>query len=181
VLGRVSPSGRTPVTWARAAGQVPIFFGQRPSGRPADASDHFTSKYLDVANDPLFPFGFGLGYGRFTYANLRVPAVAVSQTDTVVIRVDVTNEGRRRAEETVFLFTHDKLATVSRPILELKGFGKITLEPGQTGTVTLLLGVAELQFLGLDLEPVFEAGEVEVLVGPHADRNRLLVGAITLK
>jgi beta-glucosidase len=181
VLGRVSPSGRTPVSWPRAEGQVPIFFGQRPSGRPADQNDHFTSKYLDVANDPLFPFGFGLSYGRFRYSNLRVPQDAVSQHDSMVIHVDLINEGRSTAEETVFLFTHDKLASVSRPVLELKGVGKITLAPGERGTVTLLLAVAELGFLGLDLVPTFETGEVEILVGPCADRKQLLVASINLK
>jgi beta-glucosidase len=180
VLGHVSPSGRTPVTWARAAGQIPIFFGQRPTGRPADPKDHFTSKYLDAPNEPLFPFGHGLTYGRFTYSNLRVPRESVTVTDTAVIRVDVTNHGARAAEETVFLFTHDKLASVARPVLELKGFGKIALGPGETGTVTLLLPAAELRFLGPDLTPVFEAGEVEILVGPCADRRQLLADSIDL-
>jgi beta-glucosidase len=180
VLGHVSPSGRTPVTWARAQGQVPIFFGERPSGRPADPNDRFTSKYLDVSNDPLFPFGFGLTYGRFTHSNLRVPPGSVVITDTVAIRVDVTNDGERAAEDTVFLFTHDRLASVSRPVLELRGFGKITLGPGETGTVTLLLAAAELRFLAANLAPVFEAGEVEILVGACADRRQLLAASIRL-
>jgi beta-glucosidase len=180
ILGHVSPSGRTPVSWARAAGQIPIFFGQRPTGRPADPKDHYTSKYLDVSNEPLFPFGYGLNFGRFTHSNLRVPRESVAESDTLVIRVDVTNEGARAAEETVFLFTHDKLASVARPLLELKGFGKITLNPGETGTVTLLLPAAELRFLGPDLGSIFEAGGVEILVGPCADRKHLLVGSIHL-
>jgi beta-glucosidase len=180
VLGHVGPSGRTPVSWPRATGQIPIFFGQRSSGRVADPNDHFTSKYLDVPNEPLFPFGYGLTYGRFKYSNLRVPKDSVSERDTIVVRVDVTNEGARAAEETVFLFTHDKLATVARPVLELKGFGKIRLGPGETGTVTLMLPAAELRFLGLDLRSVFEPGEVEILVGPCADRAQLLVGSIHL-
>lgn len=181
LLGNVSPSGRSPVSWPRAAGQVPIFFGQRPSGRPADPNDHFTSKYLDVSNEPLFPFGFGLTYGRFTYSNLRVPEEGLSEQDTAVVRVDVTNEGARAAEETVFLFTHTKLAPVTRPVLELKGFGKVHLKPGETGTVTLLLPVRELRFLGLDLEPVFQPGDVEVLVGPCAQRAQLLIGSLRLR
>jgi beta-glucosidase len=180
ILGRVSPSGRTPVSWARAQGQVPIFFGQRPTGRPADPKDHYTSKYLDVSNDPLFPFGFGLTYGRFTHSNLRVPQGNVAETDTIVVRVDVTNQGARAAEDTVFLFTHDRLASVARPVLELKAFAKIALGPGATGTVTLLLPAAELRFLGLNLTPVYEPGEVEILVGHCADRRQLLVGSINL-
>ncbi len=180
VFGHVSPSGRTPVSWARAEGQVPIYFGQRPSGRPDNPLDHYTSKYLDVPNDPLFPFGFGLTYGRFTHSNLRVPKDPVAEHETIVIRVDVKNEGIRAAEDTLFLFTHDKLATVSRPVLELKGFGKITLNPGETGTVTLLLPVAELRFLGAHLTPVFEAGEVEIFVGHCADKKQLLTDTIVL-
>jgi beta-glucosidase len=180
ILGRVSPSGRTPVTWARAAGQIPIYFGERPSGRPADPKDHYTSKYLDAGNEPQFPFGHGLSYGKFKHSNLRVTQASVTERDTLTVRVDVVNEGARAAEETVFLFTHDKLASVARPVLELKGFGKISLNPGKSGTVTLLLPAAELKFLGLDLRPVFEPGEVEILVGPCADRTRLLTATIRL-
>ncbi len=180
LFGHVSPSGRTPVSWPRTLGQVPIFFGQRPSGRPADPKDHYTSKYLDVSNEPLFPFGFGLTYGSFKYSNLRVPQDGFTERETAVIRVDVTNEGRRAAEETVFLFTHTKVAPVTRPLLELKGFAKIALKPGETGTVTLLLAARELRFLGVNLEPVFQPGEVEVLVGPCAQRAQLLLGILRL-
>ncbi len=178
--GIQSPSGRTPVTWPRAAGQVPIFFSERPSGRPFDSNDRFTSKYLDVANEPLFPFGFGLTYGRFELSNLRLSSGAIGIDDVVTIQVDVVNRGAREAQETVFLFAHDKLASVSRPKLELKGFGKISLPPGGMGTVTLSLRAAELRFLGLDLDPVFEPGEVEILLGPCADRAQLLAASIQL-
>jgi beta-glucosidase len=180
LTGRVSPSGRTPVTWARAVGQIPLFFGQRPSGRPADPKDPFTSKYLDAPNEPLFAFGHGLSYGRFALSNLRVNAQHVRESDAIEVRVDVTNEGARAAEETVFLFTHDKLASIARPLLELKGFGKITLKPGEKGTITLQLQALELRFLGIDLTPVFEPGEVEILVGPCADRAQLLKTRIQL-
>ena len=180
LLGVISPSGRTPVSWPKAAGQIPIFFGQRPSGRPADPKDHFTSKYLDVSNEPLFPFGHGLSYGRFSYSNLRVPREAVSERDTIAVRVDIVNDGSRAAEETVFLFVRHKHARVTQPLLELKGFGKIRLNPGESGTVTIMLAAAELRYLGLALEPVFEAGEIEILAGPCADRARLLAAGIQL-
>lgn len=180
IMGRVSPSGRTPVSWPCAMGQVPLFYGQRPSGRPGDPMDRFTSKYLDAPDAPLFAFGHGLTYGVFALSDLRVTADRVSENDTLEIRVDVANRGARTAEETVFLFTHDKLASVARPLLELKGFGKIRLNPGQSGTVTIFLDANELCFLGPDLEPVFEPGEVEILVGPCADRSRLLVATIHL-
>jgi beta-glucosidase len=180
ITGRVSPSGRTPVTWARAAGQIPIFFGERSGGRPADPLDRFTSKYLDVPNEPLFPFGHGLTYGRFALSNLRVTPLDVEDIDTMQIKVDVRNAGARTAQETVFLFTHDKIASVARPLLELKGFTKITLRPGEEGTVKLSLRAEDLRFLGRDLEPVFEPGEVEILVGPCADRSQLLGATIRL-
>jgi beta-glucosidase len=180
ITGSVSPSGRTPVTWPRAAGQIPIFFGERSGGRPADPKDRFTSKYLDVPNEPLFPFGHGLTYGRFELSNLRATPVDVEDIDTMQITVDVRNSGARSAQETVFLFTHDKIASVARPLLELKGFAKITLRPGEAGTVKLSLRAADLRFLGRDLEPVFEPGEVEILVGPSADRSQLLSTTIRL-
>jgi beta-glucosidase len=180
LTGKLSPSGRTPVTWPRAAGQVPIFFSERPSGRPFDAQDKFTSKYLDVANEPLFPFGFGLSYGRFEFSNLKVSSSAIGIDDALTIQVDVANRGAREAQETVFLFIHDKVASVSRPKLELKGFGKISLAPGEIGTVTLSLPATELRFLDMQLKPVFEAGEVEILVGPCADRTQLLMVTVRL-
>ena len=180
ISGRSSPSGRTAVSWPRAAGQVPIFFGERPSGRPAAANDHFTSKYLDVANDPLFPFGFGLTYGKFELSNLRVTPRSASQSQSIEARIDVANGGARAAEETLFLFTHDVLASVARPLLELRAFGKIKLAPGARGTVTLSFAASELRFLGLNLQPVFEFGDVEILVGPCADRSRLLSAVVRL-
>jgi beta-glucosidase len=161
-------------------GQIPIFFGQRPGGRPANPKDHYTSKYLDVPNEPLFPFGYGLSYGRFSLSNLRVSPRQVTVSEQIEVRVDVVNDGARAAEETVFLFTHDRLASVSRPLLELRGFGKIALQPGESGTVTLYVAASELRFPGLELQPVFEPGDIEILVGRCADRSLMLVQCIRL-
>jgi beta-glucosidase len=181
LTGRVSPSGRTPITWPRTLGQVPLFYGQRPSGRPENAQDRFTSKYLDSPNSPLFPFGFGLSYGRFSYADLRVSPTSATGEDTIAIAVDVTNEGARAAEETVLLFVRDPVASVARPLLELKGITKIALTPGETGTARLQLPATELRFLGLDLAPVLEPGELEILVGPCADPALLLSSRVVLR
>ena len=178
LTGSVSPSGRTPVSWPRTAGQIPIFFGQRPTGRPIDPADHFTSKYLDEENGPLFVFGHGLSYGDFTYSGLRVTPDKAGEKDDFTISVTLNNQGARTASETVFLFVRDKLASVSRPLLELKGFDRITLRPGESGTMTLHLAAAELRFPGPDLEPLFEPGEIEILVGPSADRARLLSATV---
>ncbi len=182
VTGVLSPSGRTPISWPRAMGQVPIFYAQRPGGRPANPTDAdpYTSKYLDVPNEPLFAFGHGLTYGRFVLSNLHVTPHTVRVGDTIEVRVDVVNEGARSAQETVFLFIHDVLASVARPVLELKGWGRIELAPAQRGTVTLQLPAEQLRFLGADLTPVFEPGELEILVGPCADRSRLLSASVRL-
>ncbi|HEY2418544.1 MAG TPA: glycoside hydrolase family 3 N-terminal domain-containing protein [Steroidobacteraceae bacterium] len=181
VTGRIAPSARTPITWPRAVGQVPVFFGQRPSGRPADAKDHFTSKYLDLPNEPLYPFGHGLTYTRFTLSDLRVTPANVSEAETIQVQVEVTNAGACAGEETVFLFAHDLIASVARPLLELKGFAKIALQPGESAALSLSLPASQLRFLGLDLRSVFEPGEVEILVGPCADRERLLMATVTLR
>jgi beta-glucosidase len=180
ITGRVSPSGRTPMSWPRAVGQVPIYFGQRPSGRPMSPSDPYTSKYQDVDNTPLYPFGHGLTYGRFRYDELRVEPRRVREQDTLKISVRLRNEGAREAEETVFLFVRDKVSRVTRPLLELKSYAKRRLAPGEVGSVSLDLPSAELRYLGLDLQPLFEAGQVEILVGPSAEQTSLLRQTIDL-
>jgi beta-glucosidase len=181
VLGKVSPSGRTAISWPRAVGQIPVFFGERRSGRPANPDDRFTSKYLDCPNAPLFAFGHGLTYGRFRYSNLQVTPAAPTVRDTIQVQVDLTNEGTRSACETVFVFTHDVVASVSPPLLKLAGFGRLELAPGATGTVTVTLPAADLQVLNHDFKPVFEPGAVEILVGPRADRADLLVSTVQLR
>jgi beta-glucosidase len=180
ITGKVSPSGRTPVSWPRATGQIPVFFGERNGGRPFNPADHYTSKYLDSENTPLFVFGHGLSYGRFAFSNLRLSANTLAEGGTLTVSVDVVNDGARAAEETVFLFAHDKVASVTRPLLELKGFAKIALEPGVRGSVTLELKGTDLCFPGPDLAPLFEPGDVEILLGPCADRTRLLATTIRL-
>jgi beta-glucosidase len=181
LTGRVSPSGRTPISWPRALGQIPLFYGQRSCGRPENPEDRFTSQYLDSPTSPLFPFGFGLTYGRCAYTNLHVNPETVTDRDVIEVTVDVTNEGARAAEETVFLFVRDRVASVAPPTLELKGVTKIVLQPGETGTARLQLPAMELRFLGVDLRPVFEPGEIDILVGPHADRAQLISSRLMLR
>ncbi|MET3182481.1 UNVERIFIED_ORG: beta-glucosidase [Variovorax guangxiensis] len=181
VTGQVSPSGRTPMSWPRAVGQVPIFFGQRPTGRPMNPADYFTSRYQDVENSPLYAFGHGLTYGRFVYDELLVEPRNVREQDTLKIGVRLRNVGAREAEETVFLFARGKLGRVTRPLLELKGYAKLRLKPGEAGSVSLELPASELRYLGPDLQPLFEAGEVEILVGPSAEQSGLLRQAVELR
>jgi beta-glucosidase len=180
LIGRQSPSGRTMVSWPRNLGQVPIFYGERPTGRWPDPKDHYTSKYLDVSNSPLFPFGHGLTYGRFALSDLAVEPALAREGDTVTIAVDVANHGPIEAEETLFAFTHDKVASVTRPVLELKAMARVRLGPGATGKVRMEFPAASLKFLGRDLKPVFEPGEIDVFVGPRANRAELLSATIRI-
>jgi beta-glucosidase len=180
LTGRSSPSARTPISWPRAVGQIPVYFGQRPSGRPHDPQNNYTSRYLDIANEPLFPFGHGLTYGHFRYSNLDVAPRRVRESDTLEVSVDLLNDGPQLARETVFLFTRDPIASVARPLLELRGFGQLELAPGASSTLRLALPARELRFLGLELRSTFEPGDIEILVGPCADRARLLLATITL-
>ncbi len=180
LLGQVSPSGKTPVSWPRAVGQIPIFYNQRPSGRPGNPMDHYTSKYLDEDNAPFFPFGHGLSYGDFIYADLDVSPSPAGEGDAFTVKATLINHGLRAASETVFLFIHDKVAVVSRPVLELKAFDRITLRPGESGVVTFTLPAQALKFPGLDFEPLYEPGEIEILVGPSAERSQMLSVTVTL-
>ncbi|RSZ46182.1 MULTISPECIES: glycoside hydrolase family 3 N-terminal domain-containing protein [unclassified Variovorax] len=180
VTGRATPGGRTPMSWPRAIGQVPVYFGQRPTGRPMNPGDYFTSRYQDVDNSPLYAFGHGLTYGRFVYDELQVEPRRVREQDTLKISVRLSNVGAREAEETVFLFIRTKVGRVTLPLLELRGYAKLRLMPGEAGSVKLELPAAELRYLGPDLQPLFEAGEVEILVGPSAEQSGLLRQTIEL-
>jgi beta-glucosidase len=159
-------------------GQVPVFYCERRTGRPANPADKYTSKYLDSPNDPLFVFGHGLTYGRFRYSNLRVTPATATVADTVQVQVDLTNEGPRAACETVFVFTHDVVGSIAPPLLKLAGFARLELAAGMSGSVTISVPAARLQILDHQLKPVFEPGAVEILVGPRANRADLLVGTV---
>jgi beta-glucosidase len=174
LTGKFNPAGRLPVTWPRDVGQVPIFFAERPSGRPANPNDHFTSKYLDMPVAPLFPFGYGLSYSRFVLRNPRVDKREFTRADELTIEADVINEGLAAGEATVFLFARDVMASVAKPLLELKGVAKIALAPEEAGTVCFKLAAEALSFLGRDLKPVFEPGEFHLFAGLSADPHGLL-------
>ncbi len=180
VTGRWNPSARLPVTWPVEVGQIPIFYARLPTGRPIDPAFRYSSKYLDVPNEPLFPFGHGLSYTRFAYSNLRASPAKLSAGGTFAVEVDIANAGKAAGEETVLLFVRDPVASLSRPLLELKGMAKAFLQPGETRTVRLTLGCEELAFLDAALAPRLESGTIEIFVGPSAHPETLLKTAITL-
>jgi beta-glucosidase len=167
LFGDVNPSGRLAVTFPRSVGQIPLYYNHRNTGRPPSA-ERFTSKYLDVPVTPRYPFGYGLSYTTFAYRDLKLNAARVGGADTIRVTVTVANTGTREGTEVVQLYVRDEVASVARPVRELKGFRRVTLKPGETRPVELRLAVRDLAFYGLDMRPAVEPGTFRVFVGPNS-------------
>jgi len=178
--GDFNPTGRLCMSWPVDVGQIPIFYGQRPTGRPASPDDHFTSKYLDLPIEPLFCFGHGLSYGRFEISDLRVDRPQLRAGETLDVEADIANLGAVAGEETIFLFARDPLASIARPMLELKDFRRVALAPGERATISFRLATDELRFLGPDFLPKLEAGSIDIHVGQSAARDKLLRARVTI-
>jgi beta-glucosidase len=161
LFGDVNPGGKLPVTFPRLVGQVPTFYGHRPSG----GRSHWKEHYVESSVKPLYPFGYGLSYTRFKFGNLRLAPTTVQADEEITVQVEVTNVGERAGDEVVQLYTHQTVPFITRPVKELKGFQRITLEPGQTQTVTFRLAVNQLGFYDRDYHFVVQPGVVEVMVG----------------
>jgi beta-glucosidase len=176
LMGRSNPSGKLPVSWPHHVGQMPLFYAQRATGRPADADpdNAYTSRYMDAPVGPLFPFGHGASYTQFFYRAVRVSADTLAPGERLRIEAYIINEGPVEGEETAFLFIRDPVASVSRPVLELKGVAKITLAAGASGTVLFELTCDDLSFPDEHGLPLLEAGAIEILVGPRAERADLI-------
>ncbi|HEY1862763.1 MAG TPA: glycoside hydrolase family 3 N-terminal domain-containing protein [Roseiarcus sp.] len=174
LTGKFNPTGRLPVSWPRHVGQVPIFYNEHPSGRPYAPGVHYSSTYLDAPPTPQFAFGHGLSYSRFALSDLRCSPASVKAGDTIEVSVSVHNEGALDGEATLFLFVRDPVASVARPLLELKGVQRAVLAGGQCKDVTWRLPVEDLSFVGQSLERVLEPGQFEIHVGQSADPGELL-------
>ncbi|WP_374306579.1 glycoside hydrolase family 3 N-terminal domain-containing protein [Methylocella sp.] len=174
LTGRADAVGRLPVSWPRAEGQIPVYFAQRPTGRPFRAEDSYTSRYLDCANEPQFAFGHGLSYASLALVSFEIDRRAFRFGDELRFFVGLRNAGARDGEATVFLFSRDLAASVARPLLELRRFGRIALRAGEAGALEFVLPARELAFPGADLEPAFEPGAFEFSVGFSADRAGLV-------
>src|SRR5258705_8844172 len=131
LFGDVNPGGKLPVTFPRTVGQVPIYYNHMNTGRPPEEANRYTSKYLDVPWTPLFPFGYGLSYTQFKITNIQLSAQRVKADGKVTVSVDVENTGKRSGDEVVQLYIRDTVATMTRPVKELKGFQRVTLQPGE--------------------------------------------------
>ncbi len=168
LFGDVNPSGKLPMTFPRTVGQVPIYYNHKNTGRPADEDDHYTSKYIDVHWTPLYPFGHGLSYTTFEYADLALSSERIGFSDELTASVTLTNTGERNGTEVVQLYVRDEVGSVTRPVRELKGFERVTLAPGESRRVSFTLTAEDLRFHGPGMAFIAEPGWFTVFVGGNS-------------
>jgi beta-glucosidase len=168
LFGDVNPGGKLPVTFPRTVGQVPIYYNHMNTGRPPEAENRYTSKYIDSPWTPLFPFGYGLSYTTFKISNLQLSAPRIAANGKVTVSVEVENTGKRAGDEVVQLYTRDLVATMTRPVKELKGFQRVSLQPGEKRRVEFGLGHEQLGFWNREMRYVVEPGEFRVMVGANS-------------
>jgi beta-glucosidase len=165
LFGKVNPSGKLPVTFPRSIGQIPLYYNHKNTGRPFQENDKYTTKYLDIPVTPLYPFGYGLSYTTFSYRNLRIQTPVVGLRDTVRVSIEVTNTGAREGDEIVQLYVHDDVASVTRPVKELKRFQRVTISPGKKRIVEFALPVDVLGFYDARMKYVVEPGRFTLFAG----------------
>ena len=171
LFGDANPSGKITMTFPRNVGQIPIYYNHENTGRPFDPNQKYTSKYLDVDNSPLYPFGYGLSYTTFTYSDISLSNTTLKVNGRMTASVNVTNTGTRKGKETVQLYIRDMVGSISRPVKELKGFQQITLNPGETKKVSFSLSANDLKFYNADLKFVAETGDFKVFIGTNSQRR----------
>ena len=169
LFGDANPSGRLTMTFPRTVGQIPIYYNHQNTGRPFNADQKYTTKYLDQPNSPLYPFGYGLSYTTFSYGDVKLSSNSLKAGGKVLATVKLTNTGTRKGKETVQLYIRDVVGSVSRPVKELKGFKQITLEPGESRDVEFAITTNDLKFYNSDLKYVTEPGEFQVMIGHNSD------------
>lgn len=187
LFGLESPSGKLPVTFPKMVGQIPIYYAQKNTGKPAtpetwvhlddlpvravQSAHGMTSHHLDAGYTPLFPFGFGLSYTQFSYSDISVSADVIGMEETLTVAAVVSNDGDVAADEVVQLYVRDLVGDVTRPVRELKGFERVRLNPGESRTVTFELDAADLAFYGQDMTLITEPGQFHVWVGGSSDTD----------
>ena len=179
LFGDVNPGGKLPVTFPRAAGEVPFYHNHLNTGRPGAVDDKYTSKYVDQPLTPLYPFGHGLSYTEFTLGPPTLSAPTISLDGRVEVQVEVRNTGDRPGDEVVQVYLRDVAASVARPVQELCGFERVTLQPGEAKTLRFPLGPAELGFYDRQMKFIVEPGEFLVRVGTSSDRLQTVTLRVT--
>ncbi len=168
LFGDYNPSGKITMTFPRSVGQIPIYYNHKNTGRPFDQKNKFTSKYLDIPNEPLFPFGYGLSYTTFNYGEVVLNKTVLKGNETLSAKITVTNSGKVAGEEVVQLYFSDPVASVSRAVKELKGFQKISLNPGESREVEFKITTETLKFFNGDLKYDWEPGAFVIQIGKNS-------------
>lgn len=171
LFGDVNPSGKLTTTFPKSVGQIPLFYNHKNTGRPlADGAwfQKFRSNYIDIDNDPLYPFGYGKSYTTFEYSDIDLDKSEISGNDSLTASVTITNSGTREGKEIVQLYIRDMVGSTTRPVKELKGFEKISLKPGESRKVTFNITPEMLKFYNYDLEFTSEPGDFEIMIGTNS-------------
>ena len=171
LFGRVNPSGKLTMSFPQNVGQIPLYYAHKNTGRPLHDGkwfEKFRSNYLDVTNEPLYPFGFGLSYTTFAYSDISLSQSSMDMQGMITASVDVSNTGLLPGGEVVQLYIRDLVGNTTRPVKELKGFERIYLQPGQTRTVTFKIAPEMLKFYDYDLQYVIEPGDFQVMIGSNS-------------
>ena len=171
LFGDVNPSGKLSTTFPQNIGQVPLYYNHKNTGRPLDEGKWFAkfrSNYLDVSNDPVYPFGYGLSYTNFSYSDVKLSRASLKGTQSLTASVNVTNTGSKDGKETVELYIRDVVGSITRPVKELKGFQKIDLKAGESKNVSFTISVNDLKFYNSDLKYVAEPGDFKVFIGGNS-------------
>jgi beta-glucosidase len=171
LFGAYSPSARLPISFPRSPGQQPYHYSHKASGRPDTAGElgEYKTHFRGIPHTALYPFGHGLNYGRIEYSGLTLSTRKLAANEELVVQALLTNHGRRPAEEVAQLYVHDRAASVTRPVRELKAFSKVAIAPGKTETVTFRLRRSDLLFVGPDLKLTVEPGLFDIWVAPSAE------------
>jgi beta-glucosidase len=172
LFGDANPSGKLTMSFPINVGQIPIYYNCRNTGRPIVPREKYKSQYLDVANTPLYPFGYGLSYTKFDYSALSLSSPTLKPFETLTITTKIKNSGDRPGVETAQLYIRDLVGSITRPVKELKGFQKIQLNPGEEKTVSFHLTVDDLKFYNADLKLVAEPGDFVVFCGTDSSSSK---------
>jgi beta-glucosidase len=168
IFGNYNPSGKLSTTFPANVGQIPLYYNHKNTGRPMSPDNKFTSKYLDSPNDPVYPFGYGLSYTTLEYGDIVLSTNELRGDETLIASVTLTNTGKYAGEEIVQLYINDPVASISRPVKELKGFKKIMLKPGEKRDVTFEITPEDLMFYNSDLKYDWEPGEFVIFIGGNS-------------
>jgi beta-glucosidase len=168
LFGDYNPSGKLTTTFPISVGQIPLYYNHKNTGRPMDSNNKFTSKYLDISNDPLYPFGYGLSYTTFEYGDIKLSKSKLKGDEILTVSVTLTNTGKLAGEEVVQLYIQDPAASISRPVKELKNFKKVFLQPGEKKDINIEITTNDLKFYNSDLKYDWEPGDFIIYIGSNS-------------